>query len=83
MCCDKSRPASPPVQPPKVEPEDFDVEEFPIEFSLADNCGFRSVRPRVTLYGEAQPYIVGGSETIQHEYPFMVSPDTNLSIVTF
>jgi hypothetical protein len=61
--------------------EDFEIEEFPIEFSEVDGCGFRSVRPQVTLYDQptatqrffaAMPYIVNGYEAIKHEYPFMV-----------
>lgn len=57
-------------------------DEFPIEFSLSENCGFRNVRPQVTLYNQpsatqrffaAMPYIVNGYEAIKHEYPFMAA----------
>ena len=64
------------------------VEEFPVADAVRRNCGFRSVRPQVTLYNQspvpapflyhqaiAQPYIVNGVEAIPHEFPFMVGCD--------
>lgn len=86
VCCDKSlppgfkRPEDLPEEP--QEPQDFVTDEFPIEFQLSENCGFRSVRPQVTLYNQpsatqrffaAMPYIVNGYEAIKHEYPFMAA----------
>jgi len=84
VCCNNTKPADfrLPEELPPAEPEDY-IEEFPIEFQeLADNCGFRSIRPQVTLYNQptatqrffaAMPYIVNGYEAIKHEYPFMAA----------
>jgi len=85
VCCNNTLPANLPVEedlPPPEKP-DYEIEEFPIEASeLADNCGFRSVRPTITLYNRpsatqeffaAMPYIVNGHEAIKHEYPFMAA----------
>ncbi|XP_023347415.1 trypsin-1 isoform X3 [Eurytemora carolleeae] len=57
------------------ENNDAIVGEFPIEFALAGNCGFRTPQPSVTLYDKtgAQFYIVNGAEAVPHEYPFMAA----------
>merc|ERR1712088_1146440 len=84
VCCNKSLPPGfkRPENLPEPEPQDFVKDEFPIEFLLSENCGFRSVRPEVTLYNQpsatqsffaALPYIVNGYEAIKHEYPFMAA----------
>merc|ERR1712066_622256 len=84
VCCNKSLPPGfkRPEDLPEPEPEDSVVDEFPIEFQLSENCGFRNVRPEVTLYDQptatqkffaAMPYIVNGYEAIKHEYPFMAA----------
>jgi len=84
VCCNKSLPPGfkRPEDLPEPEPQDFVKDEFPIEFSLSENCGFRNVRPQVTLYNQpsatqrffaAMPYIVNGYEAIKHEYPFMAA----------
>merc|ERR1711936_831266 len=84
VCCNKSLPPgfTRPEDLPEPEPEDSVVDEFPIEFQLSENCGFRNVRPEVTLYDQptatqkffaAMPYIVNGYEAIKHEYPFMAA----------
>ena len=85
VCCDKSLPPGfkrPEDLPEDLPDQDFVTDEFPIEFQLSENCGFRNVRPQVTLYNQpsatqrffaAMPYIVNGYEAIKHEYPFMVS----------
>merc|ERR1711899_478249 len=84
VCCNKSLPPgfTRPEDLPEPEPEDSVVDEFPIEFQLSENCGFRNVRPQVTLYDQptatqkffaAMPYIVNGYEAIKHEYPFMAA----------
>ena len=75
VCCNKEIPAGfkRPEDLPPAEEEDFVVEEFPIEFSVAENCGSRTVPlPQVTLYNPLA-YIVNGYEARKHEYPFMVS----------
>jgi len=85
VCCNNTVPAELPEE--EEEPEETDVvaEEFPIEFQVSGNCGFRQVRPEVTLYTPnlegtatqqffaAIPYIVNGYEAIKHEYPFMAA----------
>merc|ERR1712045_776387 len=84
VCCNKSLPPgfTRPEDLPEPEPEDSVVDEFPIEFQLSENCGFRNVRPEVTLYDQptatqkffaAMPYIVNGVEAIPHEFPFMAA----------
>merc|ERR1719251_829946 len=84
VCCNKSLPPGfkRPEDLPEPEPQDFVKDEFPIEFSLSENCGFRNVRPEVTLYDQptatqkffaAMPYIVNGYEARKHEYPFMAA----------
>lgn len=85
VCCNNTVPDFPPVEDlPALKKPEFEVEElFPIDFSeLSEPCGFRSVRPTVTLYNPvsetqkffaAMPYIVNGHEAIKHEYPFMAA----------
>jgi V8-like Glu-specific endopeptidase len=86
VCCNKSIPPGfkrPEDLPEEDLPEeDFVTDEFPVEFQVSENCGFRSVRPQVTLYNQpsatqrffaAMPYIVHGYEAIQHEFPFMAA----------
>merc|ERR1719477_576210 len=45
---------------------------FPLEDATRSNCGFRNIRPEITLY-RPLPYIVNGYEAIKHEYPFMAA----------
>ena len=91
VCCNNTLPVELPEEPSVTEDTKVDeeseaiVEEFPVADAVRRNCGFRSVRPRVTLYNQspvpapflyhqaiAQPYIVNGEEAIAHEFPFMV-----------
>merc|ERR1711970_1314333 len=46
--------------------------EIPEEDPTRSNCGFRNIRPEITLY-RPLPYIVNGYEAIKHEYPFMAA----------
>lgn len=79
VCCDRSRPPTPPVEEEKEEVVDDTleavVEEFPVELALAGNCGFRTPKPEVTLYSPLRAffYIVNGFEAVPHEYPFMAA----------
>ena len=90
MCCNNTLPVEIPEEPAvtdtKVDEEsEAIVDEFPVADAVRRNCGFRTVRPQVTLYNQspvpspflyhqalAQPYIVNGVEAIPHEFPFMV-----------
>jgi len=80
VCCDLTKPQPPPEEDDTKEEEindslDAIVEEFPVEFAVSKNCGYRKQRPRVTLYDKKNPffYIVNGYEAIPHEYPFMAA----------
>jgi len=80
VCCDKS---APPVSPVEEEEDnevvddklDAIVEEFPVEFALDGNCGYRTPKPEVTLYNKNKAffYIVNGFEAVPHEFPFMAA----------
>jgi len=79
VCCDKSKPV---VKEEEEEDNsvvddklDAVVEEFPIEFALSGNCGYRTPQPKVTLYDNKKPffYIVNGYEAVPHEFPFMAA----------
>ena len=91
VCCNNTLPAEIPQELTDREETKVDeeseaiVEEFPVSDAVRRNCGFRTVRPQVTLYNQspvpapflyhqafAQPYIVNGVEAIPHEFPFMV-----------
>ena len=93
VCCNNTLPVSIPEETvdedsrvPEVDEESNAlVEEFPIGDVVRRTCGYRSIRPQVTLYNQsplrnpflyhqavAQPYIVNGEEAIPHEFPFMV-----------
>merc|ERR1712045_932070 len=80
VCCNNTLPVE------VDEESEAIVEEFPVSDAVRRNCGFRSVRPQVTLYNQspvpapflyhqafAQPYIVNGVEAIPHEFPFMAA----------
>ena len=43
MCCNNTAPETPPEEPKKQVNDALDavVEDFPVEFALAGNCGFR------------------------------------------
>jgi len=94
VCCNNTLPVEIPEEPTDTDTEDTKVdeeseaivEEFPVADAVRRNCGFRSVRPQVTLYNQspvpapflyhqaiAQPYIVNGVEAIPHEFPFMAA----------
>merc|ERR1711936_645450 len=91
VCCNNTLPAEIPEEPVSTTKVDEEsnalVEEFPLQDAVARrNCGFRSIRPQVTLYSQspntapflyhqpiAQPYIVNGVEAIPHEFPFMAA----------
>merc|ERR1711881_19756 len=92
VCCNNTLPVEIPEEPSVTEDTKVDeeseaiVEEFPVADAVRRNCGFRTVRPQVTLYNQspvpapflyhqaiAQPYIVNGVEAIPHEYPFMAA----------
>lgn len=90
VCCNNTAPVEIPQEVEKEiqDSEDVDdaiVDEFPLQDQVRSKCGFRSVRPQVTLYNNTQkpffynqpvqqlPYIVNGYEAIKHEYPFMAA----------
>merc|ERR1712244_105967 len=92
VCCNNTLPVEIPEEltdreETKVDEESEAIaEEFPVSDAVRRNCGFRSVRPQVTLYNQspvpapflyhqaiAQPYIVNGVEAIPHEFPFMAA----------
>jgi len=94
VCCNNTLPVSIPEETvdedsrvPEVDEESNAlVEEFPIGDVVRRTCGYRSIRPQVTLYNQsplrnpflyhqavAQPYIVNGEEAIPHEFPFMAA----------
>jgi len=91
VCCNNTLPAEIPEEPVSTTKVDEEsnalVEEFPLQDAVVRrNCGFRSIRPTVTLYSQspkiapflyhqpiAQPYIVNGQEAIPHEFPFMAA----------
>ena len=77
VCCNNTAPLEIPEDIPTQTVDDTDdvdaiVDEFPLEDATRSNCGFRNIRPEITLY-RPLPYIVNGYEAIKHEYPFMVS----------
>jgi len=92
VCCNNTAPVEIPQEEVEEETttrddDDAIIEElnFPIQDQVRSNCGFRRVRPEVTLYSEnitpfvysqsvkQLPYIVNGYEAIKHEYPFMAA----------
>jgi len=94
VCCNNTLPVEIPEEPTDTDDEDEEVdeeseaivEEFPVSDAVRRNCGFRSVKPQITLYNQspvpapflyhqaiAQPYIVNGVEAIPHEFPFMAA----------
>lgn len=91
VCCNNAAPVEIPQEVEKESPDtDFDdaiVDEFPLQDQVRSTCGFRNIRPQITLYNQTQtrtpflysqqviqqPYIVNGYEAIKHEYPFMAA----------
>lgn len=89
VCCNNDAPVEIPQEVEKESPDtDFDdaiVDEFPLQDQVRSTCGFRNIRPQITLYNGTrtpflysqavvqQPYIVNGYEAIKHEYPFMAA----------
>jgi hypothetical protein len=45
VCCNNTAPETPPEEPKKEVNEALDavVEDFPVEFALSGNCGFRCI----------------------------------------
>jgi len=77
VCCNNTAPLEIPEDIPTQTVDDTDdvdaiVDEFPLEDATRSNCGFRNIRPEITLY-RPLPYIVNGYEAIKHEYPFMAA----------
>jgi V8-like Glu-specific endopeptidase len=79
VCCDQSAPPPVPEEDKnevKLEELDAVIEDFPIDFQLSDTCGYRTPRPRVTLYDKVPKpffYIVNGQEAVEHEFPWMAA----------
>jgi len=75
VCCNNTAPLEIPEEVPKESDTDLNdaiVDEYPLQDQVRSTCGFRSIRPEVTLY-KPLPYIVNGYEAIKHEFPFMAA----------